>query len=104
MQREKDDFNERFNKSLCVEECDDEVEVPKEKLDFIPKLALALHLLEQSLGVLFDQNMSISHEIGVDTINKAVTLNRHFQKVKDDFEDVSTIRLFRHYLVFSVDE
>ena len=59
--RKENDFNERFNKSLC----DDEVEVPKEKLDFIPKLAPSLHLLEQCLDVLFDQNGSISHEIGV---------------------------------------
>ena len=69
MRKEKNDFNERFNKSLCVDESD-EVEVPKEKLDFIPKLALSLHLLEQCLGVLFDQKGLISHEIGVDTITK----------------------------------
>ena len=63
--RKENDFNERFNKSLSVNESDDEVEVPKEKLDFIPKLAPSLHLLEQCLDVLFDQNGSISHEIGV---------------------------------------
>ena len=40
------DFNERLTRRLCVDD-DDETEVPKEKLDFIPKMSLCHHLLDQ---------------------------------------------------------
>ena len=51
MQKEKNAFKEKFNRSLCVDASDDD---------------------EQCLGVLSHRNESISHVIGVDTINKAV--------------------------------
>ena len=42
----------RSSTEACAWISDDKEEVPKEKLDFFPKLALSLHLLEQFLGVL----------------------------------------------------
>ena len=44
----------------------------------------AFHLLEQCLGVLSHRNESISHVIGVDTINKAVILNNDQLKKRKD--------------------
>ena len=84
LKRERTAYNERFNRSLCVDDDDEDerVEVPKKKFDFIPKLALALHLLEQSLSILIGKATRMTSEISLATINKAVTVNKHFQFVK----------------------
>ena len=93
MERE---FNQQFNEALLCR--DDEVEPPKWKLiDFVAKIAFAMHALESAVKGLSDgKNCSeivINEEITLTTLLNAAAFTQHLNEVKELFANVSSLIL-----------